>query len=89
MDLRDRIPREKMMEIVDDLIEMDVRAVTFSGGGEPLIYPHLAETVQRLAAGGIRIGCLTNGAALLFLLWYLTPRTIFESEGGEQIASAH
>jgi Fe-coproporphyrin III synthase len=64
MDVRDRISREKMLEIVDDLIAMDVRAVTFSGGGEPLIYPHLAETVRRLAAGGIQIGCLTNGAAL-------------------------
>jgi MoaA/NifB/PqqE/SkfB family radical SAM enzyme len=38
--------------------------VTFSGGGEPLIYPHIAETVERLAAGGIRIGCLSNGAML-------------------------
>jgi hypothetical protein len=37
----------------------------------------------------LTIALLTNGAALLFLLWYLTPRTIFESEGGEQIASTH
>jgi hypothetical protein len=37
----------------------------------------------------LTIALLTNGAALLFLLWYLTPRAIFEPEGGEQIASAH
>lgn len=60
----DRIPREKMQEIADDLVEMGVEAVTFSGGGEPLIYPHIVDTVNRLAAGGVRIGALTNGSML-------------------------
>ena len=64
MDVRDRIEREKMREIVEDLVAMGVRAVTFSGGGEPLIYRFLAETIRGLAAGGIAIGCLSNGAAL-------------------------
>lgn len=64
MNVRDRIPREKMFEIVDDLIAMNVRAVAFSGGGEPLIYPDLPETIRRLAHGGIAIGALTNGFAL-------------------------
>jgi hypothetical protein len=31
---------------------------------------------------------LTHGAALLFLLWYITPRTIFGSEAGAQAAAA-
>lgn len=64
MNTHDRLPREKMMEIADDLVEMGVQAVTFSGGGEPLIYPHIVEAVQRLAAGDIRIGTLTNGSRL-------------------------
>ncbi|MGB8266476.1 MAG: radical SAM protein [Candidatus Velthaea sp.] len=64
MDLKDRIPAAKMDEIVDDLIAMGVRAVTFSGGGEPLLYPGIAGVVERLAQGGIAIGCLTNGAYL-------------------------
>jgi MoaA/NifB/PqqE/SkfB family radical SAM enzyme len=62
MELRDKIPEQKMFEIVDDLVAMGVRAVTFSGGGEPLIYPHIAETTRRLAAGGVQVGSLTNGA---------------------------
>lgn len=62
MDPRDVIPRDKMMEIVDDLAAMKVQAVTFSGGGEPFCYPYLGETVQRLAATGIRFAALTNGA---------------------------
>ncbi|HYM32500.1 MAG TPA: radical SAM/SPASM domain-containing protein [Candidatus Cybelea sp.] len=65
MVLRDKIPPEKMFEIVDDLIAMGVKAVTFSGGGEPLIYPHLAEVVNRLGAAGIKVATLTNGSRLL------------------------
>ncbi len=64
MNARDRIPADKMTEIVDDLIEMGVRAVTFSGGGEPLIYRHIVEAVTRLAEGGIRVAALTNASRL-------------------------
>ncbi len=62
MNLRDSIPADKMREIVDDLVSMGVKAVTFSGGGEPFLYPHLLATVKRLAAGGIKFASLTNGA---------------------------
>ncbi len=65
MVVRDRIPREKMQEIVEDVIEMGVKAVTFSGGGEPLIYPYIAETIIGLAKAGIAIGMLSNGSRLL------------------------
>ncbi|MBQ8693524.1 MAG: radical SAM protein, partial [Synergistaceae bacterium] len=34
---QDQIPREKMLEIIDDMADMGVKAVTFSGGGEPLV----------------------------------------------------
>jgi len=64
MMVRDRIPREKMQEICADLIAMDVKAVTFSGGGEPLIYPYIAETITTLAKGDIHIGMLSNGSRL-------------------------
>ena len=29
----DMIPREKMLEIIEDMVSMGVKAVTFSGGG--------------------------------------------------------
>lgn len=64
MDEKDQLPAAKMAEIVEDLIEMKVKAVTFSGGGEPLLYKPLPETVEALAKGGIRIGSLTNGSNL-------------------------
>lgn len=64
MNLRDLIPREKMLEIIADLVEMDVKAVTFSGGGEPLCYPHITETLGALEKTSIKFATLTNGALL-------------------------
>jgi Fe-coproporphyrin III synthase len=64
MEYKDRLPREKMMEIVDDLVEMGVKAATFSGGGEPLIYPYIAEAINRLGQSGIKVATLTNGSHL-------------------------
>jgi len=60
----DILPKEKALEIVEDLIDMKVKAVTFSGGGEPLIYKPLPDVIERLAGGGIRVASLTNGANL-------------------------
>jgi len=64
MNLKDSIPRDKMLEIIDDLVEMGVKAVTFSGGGDPFCYPHLLETVQKLAESPIKFAALTNGSRL-------------------------
>ena len=64
IDYDDKIPEAKMFEIVDDIIAMGVKAVTFSGGGEPLLYKPLPEVVKRLAQGGVRVATLTNGSNL-------------------------
>ncbi len=64
MRISDFIPKEKMMEIIDDLEEMGVKAVTFSGGGEPFCYPHLSETVKKLSQTHIKFAALSNGAKL-------------------------
>lgn len=64
MDESDVIPADKMMEIVDDIVAMGVKAVTFSGGGEPLLYKTLPEVIDRLAAGRVKVATLTNGSNL-------------------------
>ena len=64
MKIADAIPRAKMLEIIEDIIEMGVKAVTFSGGGEPLIYPHLPEALRLLADSPVKFATLTNGALL-------------------------
>ncbi len=64
MRVADTIGRDKMLEIARDLVGMGVKAVTYSGGGEPLMYPHLLEASRILAEGGVRLACLTNGSRL-------------------------
>jgi len=64
IDYKDTIPEDKMYEIADDIIEMGVKAVTFSGGGEPLLYKPLPGVVKKLAEGGVRVATLTNGSNL-------------------------
>lgn len=60
----DYIPHDKMLEICKDMQEMGVRAVTFSGGGEPLAYPYIAETMQKILDAGIDLSIITNGTLL-------------------------
>jgi MoaA/NifB/PqqE/SkfB family radical SAM enzyme len=61
---RDSIPYDKMNEIVSDIIDMGVSAVTFSGGGEPLLYKRLPEIIKRLSINGVQVASLTNGMNL-------------------------
>ncbi len=62
--MQDQISWEKMQEIIQDMKEMGVKAVTFSGGGEPLVYPHIVETMQRVLDAGIDLSIITNGQLL-------------------------
>ncbi len=60
----DEIPESKMMEILKDLKEIDVKAVTYSGGGEPLIYPNIVGIMQKTLEYGIDLSMITNGQKL-------------------------
>lgn len=60
----DQISAEKLREIITDMVDMKVKAVTFSGGGEPLFHPNIAEAVSLARQGGIDISLITNGQLL-------------------------
>lgn len=60
----DYIPQDKMLEIVSDMQAMGVKAVTFSGGGEPLIYPYINEAMEKILNAGIDLSIITNGTML-------------------------
>lgn len=60
----DSIPWTKMQEIILDLSSIGVKAVTFSGGGEPLLYPEIAAAMQGLVDGGIDLSIISNGQLL-------------------------
>ena len=61
---QDQIPWEKMQEIIVDMEDMGVKAVTFSGGGEPLVYPYIVEAMQGILNAGIDLSIITNGQLL-------------------------
>lgn len=61
---RDVMPWEKLSELLDNLKEMDVKALTFSGGGEPLIYAHICDGFRKALDLGIDLSIITNGQSL-------------------------
>ena len=61
---QDQIPWEKMQEIINDMKDMGVKAVTFSGGGEPLVYPHIVDAMRKVLEAGIDLSIITNGQLL-------------------------
>lgn len=63
-DPTDYIPHDKMMEILDDMGKMGVKAVTFSGGGEPLVYQYIEEAMEKVLELGIDLSIITNGSML-------------------------
>lgn len=60
----DEISRDKMLDVIRDFKEIGVKAVTFSGGGEPLLYPHIEEAMQAVLDVGIDLSIITNGSLL-------------------------
>jgi MoaA/NifB/PqqE/SkfB family radical SAM enzyme len=60
----DQIPWEKMRKILDDIASMGVKAVIFSGGGEPLVYPDIAQTLSKVLKNRIDLAIITNGQLL-------------------------
>lgn len=61
---KDEIPREKLMEIVSDFKNIGVKAVTYSGGGEPLVHPNISEVLEKTLDYGIDLSMITNGQKL-------------------------
>jgi len=64
INLKDKIPREKIMEILNDFKDMGVKAITYSGGGEPLIYPYIEEALEKTLENKIESSIITNGQNL-------------------------
>lgn len=63
-DSKAMISWNKMQEILQDISDMGVKAVTFSGGGEPLIYPYIEDALKAVKEKRIEYSIITNGQAL-------------------------
>ncbi len=64
MILKDELTIEKLYEILDDFKDMGVKAVTFSGGGEPLLHRNAVDYLQRAVDNGLEISIITNAQLL-------------------------
>ena len=53
--------KEDTTKIVTILSNLGVKAVTLSGGGEPLIFEHFKLLIDKLRENDIQIGVITNG----------------------------
>ncbi len=59
------IPVEKCLEILDDCAEMGVKAIQFTGGGEPTIHPDFCHIVAYAMQKGLEAALITNGNMML------------------------
>jgi len=56
------IPKDIMDRLVQSIINMGIRAVYFSGGGEPTLYPGLKGYIEELTGHGVECAIITNGS---------------------------
>tara|TARA_R100000234_G_scaffold39845_1_gene23827 strand:+ start:19169 stop:20383 length:1215 start_codon:yes stop_codon:yes gene_type:complete len=61
------MPRDMLMGLCQDFVDMGVRAVNWTGGGEPTLNKHLKEAIEYCGSHGIKMGMFTNGT--LFDKW--------------------
>lgn len=61
---KDMMPREILMQLVQDLADNGVKAIIWTGGGEPLLNPATMDAVKLAAKLGLDMGMATNGALL-------------------------
>jgi MoaA/NifB/PqqE/SkfB family radical SAM enzyme len=58
------IPWEIMQGVIRDFSDIGVKAITFSGGGEPLMYPKIIDTMKMVLDKNIDLSIITNGSLL-------------------------
>lgn len=61
---RDSLPLGLARKIIRQLARAKVRGLIFTGGGEPLCYPHIKELVRLAHSSGLDIGLITNGTLI-------------------------
>jgi len=61
------------LDVIENFAEMGTKAVTITGGGEPLMHPYIVEMIKAFARNNIKIGLVTNGLRLKYI-----PRDVLE-----------
>lgn len=58
----ERLSRDSLFSLVDQLHALGCRSILFVGGGEPMTNPHTVDAIERAAALGLACGLVTNGS---------------------------
>ena len=56
--------RDMLLNTCKDLVDMGVKAINWTGGGEPTLNPHLKDAIKYCGSNGIKMGMFTNGALM-------------------------
>lgn len=64
MDEKSVMPGDKGIELVNDLADIGVKAITFSGGGEPLLHRDISRFMGLALNRGLDLSIITNGQLL-------------------------
>jgi len=64
MEVRDEIPTHKAVALLRELASIGTKAITFSGGGEPLGHHGIAAMFQTCLDVGLDLSIITNGQLL-------------------------
>lgn len=57
-------PEVRVVRLIDELADVGVESITFTGGGEPLVHHAAARLFRQAHARGIEFGLVTNGRRL-------------------------
>ena len=61
---RSIMSKKILLDLCQELIDMKVRAINWTGGGEPTINPAFKEALQLIGTSDIKMGIFTNGTLL-------------------------
>lgn len=59
------IDTKKIFNLIDEVSELGVESIEFSGGGEPTLHPDFYEISEYIKTKGLKVGVLTNGVKIL------------------------
>lgn len=61
------LPLDVACRVISDAKAMGVQGLVVKGGGEPLVYPHIAELLRHAKSVGLEVGIITNGERIVDL----------------------
>ena len=63
---------DKVLEILDDCVELGVAAIQLTGGGEPTVHPRFLDVLHQVAIRDLDLALVTNGVRLTEnIIWAL------------------